>query len=127
MSRPARARHWCRVIVELEIKALAGESVQDSPSRLDPERVAWYVEHLDEAAPVTVFQLEDRLLLADGHHRVEAAQRLGRTRVLADVRRGSPQDALRFAARMAAEQRGLTEDEAVEAIKRRAGRRWGQS
>ena len=59
-------------------------------------------------------------LLADGYHRVAAAEQLGWTSVPADVRAGDRADALRFAVRLAQRQRGLTEDEAVATIVRRS-------
>jgi ParB-like chromosome segregation protein Spo0J len=93
---------------------------------LSPDRVAWYLDHLDEADPVTVFQLDEGLLLADGHHRVEAAQRLGRASIKADIRSGSRADALAFAVRLANEQRGVSADVALAAIKARSGDAWGR-
>jgi hypothetical protein len=73
---------------------------------------------------VTVFELDDGLLLADGYHRV-AARELGRTTIKADVRKGSHRDAIQFAVRLAREQRGLIEEQALEAIRRRSGGDWG--
>jgi ParB-like chromosome segregation protein Spo0J len=91
------------VIVEVELAALLPGPIEASRTHLDAARVAWYVEHLDEAEPVTVFDLDEGLLLADGHHRVEAARRLGHSPVKADVRAGSRRDALDFAVALASE------------------------
>jgi ParB-like chromosome segregation protein Spo0J len=113
------------VIVDVEISTLLPGPIETSKVHLDPERVAWYVEHLDVAEPVTVFRLDEGLLLADGHHRVEAARRLGRSRIKALVRTGTREDALAFAVDLAREQRGLSADVAVAAIKRRSGGSWG--
>jgi ParB-like chromosome segregation protein Spo0J len=53
---------------------------------------------LDDLPPVVVFDTPEGPLLADGHHRLAAAGRLGRKTVEAEVRAGSRQDALRYAA-----------------------------
>jgi len=73
--------------VDIAISSLMQVPLDESHVHLDPARVFWYVEHLDEAPPVTVFDTDEGLFLADGHHRVAAAQRLGRTVVKADVHR----------------------------------------
>jgi hypothetical protein len=96
----------------------------DSEAHLDLERVERFTIVLDELSPVVVFDTPEGLLLADGYHRVRAAERLGRVTVEADVRRGSRSDALRYAAAVAATERGITEAEAIEHIKKRSGDRW---
>jgi hypothetical protein len=113
------------VIQQVEIAALMPEPIVASKPHLDPERVSWYLGRLDKAEPVTVFDLEEGLLLADGHHRVEAAQRLGQTTIKADVRQGSRTDALDFAVALAQEQRGITAEVALDAIKARDTEAWG--
>lgn len=90
--------------------------LQRSRGRLDHQRVAHYADHLDEEPPVTVFVIDGRLLLADGHHRVAAAERLGRTRVRADVRDGTRHDALEYAVEQVRRQRGITRAAALAAI-----------
>ena len=47
--------------------------------------------------PVTVFNDNNRYLLADGFHRVMAAARIGRETIEASVEHGTRSDALRFA------------------------------
>lgn len=106
-------------IVELPIARLSPDSIERSRPHLDPERVSYYVEHFDEATPVVVFDIGGVLLLADGHHRVAAAEQLGRTTVKADLRKGERADALTFAADLAAQQRGVTKQEVLKAIFRR--------
>ena len=103
------------------------QPITASKAHLNPERVAFYMEQLDETASVTVFDTGTELILADGHHRIEAAQRLGRTTIEADLRSGTRHEALQFAIQHAKEQRGLTDDEVVAAIRRQAGWRWGHS
>ena len=109
------------MIREVAIASLLPGPIAASKLHLDPERVSWYIEHLDEAEPVTVFELDEGLLLADGHHRVEAAQRLGRSTITADVRLGTRSDALDFAVALAKEQRGVSAGVALDAIKARSG------
>jgi ParB-like nuclease domain len=106
-------------VIEVNIEDLLQGPMEASRRHLDPQRVDCYSANLDQATPVTVFDSGDGLLLADGYHRVAAAQRLGRTTIRADVRRGTRSDALRFAIELAKQQRGLTEQQAIEAIRRR--------
>jgi len=73
-----------------------------------------------------VFDVDGALLLADGHHRIAAAEQLGRSTVRADVRKGERRDALQFAIGLGQKQRGLTEGQIIDAIARR-GQRPGQS
>lgn len=104
---------------DIAIAELAQGPIEHSRAHLDSERVAYYMGTLDEAPPVVVFDIGGHLLLADGYHRVAAAEQLGRTSVPADVRVGDRGDALRFAVRLAQQQRGLAEDEVLAAIMRR--------
>jgi hypothetical protein len=60
-----------------------------------------YAQGLDALPPVVVFDTEEGLLLADGYHRVAAARRRGLETIEAEVRLGSRQDALRYAAKVA--------------------------
>jgi ParB/Sulfiredoxin domain len=111
--------------VDVEVAALTGNALADLPRHLDEEKISRYAQVLDQLPPVVVFELDDGLLLVDGYHRVEAARRLGRTVVRAEVRQGSRQDALRFTVDLAAAERGVTKAQALDAIRRRSGRRWG--
>ncbi|MDQ0029643.1 ParB N-terminal domain-containing protein [Arthrobacter bambusae] len=107
-------------ITEVPLADLDQEPIVEGHPHLDPERVAYYVEHLDESPPVMVYNIHGRLLLADGYHRVAAAQRLGRGAIRAEVHQGERGDALRFAVEHGKEQRGLSEHEIMEAIARRS-------
>jgi len=93
--------------------------IHGSRPHVSADRVAYYLDHLDEAPPVTVFNIDGHLLLADGHHRVAAAQRLGRDEIQADVRPGSRHDALQFAVDLTCQQRQLPEEEVRAAVERR--------
>jgi hypothetical protein len=71
---------------------------------------------------VTVFALEDRtLLLADGYHRVAAAQHAGRSTIQAEVRPGTKAQAIQFAVDLARAERGVSAEQAREAIRRYSG------
>ena len=66
--------------------------------RLDEFTVERYTEAWGQMPPVTVFEVEGHMLLADGFHRHAAAVQLGRRTVAADVRPGTFADALDHAA-----------------------------
>ena len=109
-------------ILDLPISELEQDSIERSRPHLDPDRVSYYLEHLDESTPVVVFSVNGSLLLADGHHRVAAAEQLGRSTVRAEVREGERVDALQFAIDLAQRQRGLSKQEIIDAITRRGQR-----
>jgi uncharacterized protein (DUF1015 family) len=112
-------------VIDLPIVDLVQDSLERSRKHLDPDQVSYYVAHLDESAPVVVFNVNGLLLLADGHHRVAAAVELGRSTVKADVREGQRSDALQFAVEHGQRQRGLTKEQILEAIARRGQRPGG--
>jgi ParB-like chromosome segregation protein Spo0J len=56
-----------------------------------------YEESFDKLPPVDVFETPEGKLLADGFHRVAAAERLGLTDIEASIRSGSRADALEWA------------------------------
>ncbi|MEA5454712.1 ParB/RepB/Spo0J family partition protein [Sinomonas sp. JGH33] len=107
-------------MTEVPIADLVQEPIAEGRAHLDPERVAYYMKNLDNSTPVTVYEIHGRLLLADGYHRLAAAQRLGRTTIRAEVHQGDRADALHFAVELARKQRGLSETEIMDAISRRA-------
>jgi hypothetical protein len=107
-------------LVSVAITDLAQEPIRKSDAHLDPERVAYYMDHLDDSTPVVIYDVAGQLILADGYHRVAAARQLGRVFISADVRKGTPADALRFAAELAQQQRGLPREQVMAAIMRRA-------
>lgn len=82
--------------MEMEIAALTERSV-DLPDYLAEDEVARYAQMLDQAPPVTVLMLYDGSFLIDGYHRIEAAKRLGKTAIKAELRRASYKDELHFA------------------------------
>lgn len=65
--------------------------------RLDQETVERYAEAWGQLPPVTVFEVEDQWLLADGFHRHAAAAASDRKTIPAEIRSGTYADALEFA------------------------------
>jgi ParB-like chromosome segregation protein Spo0J len=101
---------------------LASRSV-DPAAHLDPDRVRYYAELLDELLSVVACRTERRLILADGYHRVAAAQTRGSDTMEAEIRDGSAHDALRYAATIGAKQRGLIYEEVMRRLRQRSGGR----
>ena len=66
--------------------------------RLDTETVERYTEAWSRMPPVTVFEVDGRLLLADGFHRHAAAVTLGRKAMPAEIRQGTFAEALDYVA-----------------------------
>lgn len=66
--------------------------------RLDDFTVERYADSWDRLPPITVFEVEDRLLLADGFHRHAAAVMMGKRTIPAEVRVGTFTEALDFVA-----------------------------
>ncbi len=66
--------------------------------RLDDFTVERYADSWDRLPPITVFQVEGRLLLADGFHRHAAAVMLGKRTLPAEIREGTFNEALDFVA-----------------------------
>jgi hypothetical protein len=121
-SGPVLGQTGFMPIMDLRISDLAHDSIEISRPHLDRGRVSYYLEHLDDASPVVVFDVDGLLMLADGHHRVAAAEQLGRSTVRADVRKGRRRDALQFAVELGQQQRGLTHQQILDAIAGRGQR-----
>jgi len=64
--------------------------------RLDDFTVERYADSWERLPPVTVFEVDGDLLLADGFHRHAAAVMLNRKTIPAEVRKGTLSDALDF-------------------------------
>ena len=64
--------------------------------RLDDFTVERYADSWDRLPPITVFEVEGRLLLADGFHRHAAAIMMGKRTIPAEVRDGTMPEALDF-------------------------------
>jgi ParB-like nuclease domain len=105
------------VLQQVAICALVGLE----EGHLDQRKVREYAQVLDAMPPVAVFDAGHELVLADGHHRVAAAQQLGRIEVKAEVRPGTRADALAYAVALAGQERGISETDALRAIGRFSG------
>jgi ParB-like chromosome segregation protein Spo0J len=112
-------------MTRVRIADLHASSPVDPTAHLDPDRVRRYADQLDDLPPVVAFRTEQGLILADGYHRV-AAQARGLDTIEAEIRHGSAHDALRYAATIAAKQRGLSHEEIMRRLRQRSGGRWGQ-
>jgi ParB-like chromosome segregation protein Spo0J len=96
---------------------LAGDQLQ----HLDPVQVEKYRRSVDHLPPIVVFETEEGLLLADGHHRLAAALAEGEGTIEVDMRTGTRQDALAYAVAVGAAQRGLPPDEVRKHLSERYG------
>jgi hypothetical protein len=111
----------------VRIADLLASSPVDPAAHLDPDRVRHYAELPGDLPPVVAFRTDQGLLLADGYHRVAAAQARGLDSIEAEIRHGSAHDALRYAATIGAKQRGLSQEQVLQRLRQRSGGRWGQS
>jgi ParB-like chromosome segregation protein Spo0J len=66
--------------------------------RLDDFTVERYADSWERLPPITVFEVEDRLLIADGFHRHAAAVMMGKRTISAEIRTGTFTEALDFVA-----------------------------
>ncbi|MCA1685594.1 MAG: transcriptional regulator [Planctomycetia bacterium] len=85
----------------MEIREVALDDLVLDPNlylrdRLDDFTVERYADSWDRLPPVTVYDVDGSLVLADGYHRHAAAVMLGRKALPAEVRQGSFTDALDF-------------------------------
>jgi ParB-like chromosome segregation protein Spo0J len=85
-------------IRELPLDELVLDPNLNLRDRLDDFTVERYAEAWQRMPPVTVFDVDGQLLLADGFHRHAAAVLLGRRTIPAEIRTGSFTDALDFVA-----------------------------
>lgn len=87
----------------MEIREIALDDLVLDPNlylrdRLDDFTVERYADSWDRLPPVTVFEMDGRLTLADGFHRHAAAVLLGRRSLPAEVRQGAFSEAIDFVA-----------------------------
>jgi hypothetical protein len=64
--------------------------------RLDDFTVERYADSWDRLPPITVYKIEDRLLVADGFHRHASAVMLGKRTIRSEIIEGTFTDALDF-------------------------------
>jgi ParB-like chromosome segregation protein Spo0J len=109
-------------VTTLKVADLLAAVPADQQQHLDPVQVERYRDSIDRLLPVVVFETEEGLLLADGHHRLAAAFAEGRETIEAEVGRGSREDALAYAVAVGAAQRGMSTDEVKKHVLERYGR-----
>jgi hypothetical protein len=112
-------------MAELPIDAVLASPHVDPARHLDRATVQRYVDAGEDVERVVLFQTDEGLLLADGCHRVAAARVRGARTVLAEVRRGSREEALRYAVERAAAERGVSPEAARARIREHSAGRWG--
>jgi hypothetical protein len=79
----------------ISIESLYQPALDTQRHQLDESRIRHYMNHPDAIRAVLVYenQANGERILVNGHHRVESAQRLGRTEIDADIRPGTRVDA----------------------------------
>src|SRR6266542_6456229 len=105
----------------LRVAELPAAIPSDGGTHRDESRVQEYMRLLDHLEPVVVFRTPEGPLLADGYHRLAAAQRVGAETIEADVRTGTKADALRYAIKIDAAHRGMSPEEVRAHVLRRFG------
>ena len=85
-------------VEQILIESLHQGTLEAHRAGLDESRVRYYMAHPEQIAGVLVYQnpADGERIPVNGHHRLEAARRLGRTRIDADLRAGTRQDALLY-------------------------------
>jgi hypothetical protein len=83
-------------ILEIPLDDLVLDPNLNLRDRLDDFTVERYAESWQRLPPVTVYEVDGRLLLADGLHRHAAAVMMGKRTIRAEVRRGDFNEALDF-------------------------------
>ena len=89
-----RAGAPCVMLPLKEIRLNGGTQMRES---IDQDTVQDYAGLLDELPPVVVFNDGKQHWLADGFHRVKAAQFADRDAIACEIRQGSRRDAVLFA------------------------------
>ncbi len=104
---------------ELELSEINIDKKLNVRNSVDNKTVERYTECFEQLPPIVVFETDDGYLLTDGFHRVEAAKRLERENIKAEIREGTRQDAEEHAA-LANLQHGkpLTRTERRKAVER---------
>ncbi len=85
-------------IQDIDLDDLVLDPALNLRDKLDDDTVTRYIDAWGRMPPVTVYDVEGRLLLADGFHRHAAAVTLGKRTIAAEVVTGSFTDAMDFVA-----------------------------
>ncbi|MGO8928448.1 MAG: ParB/RepB/Spo0J family partition protein [Limisphaerales bacterium] len=87
-------------VTKLRLDAIRLDAGTQTRAHIDDATVAEYAEAMargDRFPPVVVFQNNGEFIMADGFHRHKAAHRARLKHILAEIRKGTRKDALRFA------------------------------
>lgn len=87
-------------VVRLRLNSIRLDAGTQTHAHIDEATVGEYSEAMargDRFPPVVVFQNNGEFIMADGFHRVKAARRARLTHILAEIRKGTRRDALKFA------------------------------
>lgn len=105
--------------MKLSLNQLTIDPTVDIRQKLDEEIIQRYMDSFEDLPAVVIFETDGEFLLADGFHRVMAAQRLGVSEIEVEVKKGSREEALEYAA-CANTRHGkqLTREEGKDAIRR---------
>jgi ParB-like chromosome segregation protein Spo0J len=116
-TESSKAPRQSRVtMMQLRVADLLANSPIDPEAHLDATRVERYARLLQALPPVVVFDTPEGLLVVDGYHRLAAARRCGLESIEAELRSGSRPDALQYAARVVASQRGISPEDVASYI-----------
>jgi ParB-like chromosome segregation protein Spo0J len=85
-------------IREIPLDDLVLDQSLNLRDRLDDFTVERYADSWERLPPITVYKVDDQLLVADGFHRHAAAVMLGKRTIRAEIIEGSMTDALDFVA-----------------------------
>lgn len=98
--RTTRDKNGSARTAKLKLDAIRLDAGTQTRAHIDDATVAEYAEAMargDRFPPVVVFQNDGEFIMADGFHRHKSAQRARLKHLLAEIRQGSRNDALRFA------------------------------
>jgi hypothetical protein len=87
-------------VAKLRLDSIRLDAGTQTRAHVDDSVVGEYAEAMvrgDRFPPVVVFQNNGDIIMADGFHRFRAARRARLTHILAEIRKGTRKDALRFA------------------------------
>ncbi len=84
--------------MKIQLKDIIVDPSIDIRQKLDEATIQEYMDIFDRLPPVVVYDTQEGFLLADGFHRFSAAERLGRLEIPADVKKGTRNDVIEFAA-----------------------------
>ncbi len=85
-------------IQDIELYDIILDPALNLRDKLDEDTVTRYIDAWGRLPPVTVFEVDGRLLLADGFHRHAAAVTLGKKKISAEVLHGSFSEAMDYVA-----------------------------